>query len=155
MSATVPEMWRAHERLGIADPVLGMHHADELGAERYRRRALVSEETHPAIAGGELGFLRVEVELGEVAAVERELQALLRVEERALRAALLGDVATDAAMAEEHRHRRAAREPDDAVLGVGLPEPVRGELRERAEAHRFGLRGAQPTLALPAPEVHG
>jgi hypothetical protein len=35
--------------------------------------------------------------------------------------------------AEKGRYRAAAREPDDAVLGVGLPEPVGGQLGKAAE----------------------
>ena len=61
----------------------------------------MAEEAHPAVAGRELAALDVVVELGEVAAVERELEPLLGAEQRALGAALLGDVAPDAAVAEE------------------------------------------------------
>src|SRR5213075_3004754 len=111
--------------------------------------------------------------LGEVAAVEREVETLLGLEEAALCATLFGDVVADAAVAgelavgvharlagddvdlpraalvdagdldardlpeaaavglgaaEEQRHRPAAREPGNAVLAVGFPEPVGGEL---------------------------
>ena len=75
----------------------------------------MAEEAHPAVAGVERVVLHVEVPLGEVAAVERQLDALLRLEHRALGAALLGDVAPDAAVAEELAARRDPRPARDDV----------------------------------------
>ena len=181
----------------------------------------MAEEAHPAIAGREQAALHIVVELGEAAAVERELEPLLGAEQRALGAALLRDVAPDAAVAEEaavlamahqpgddvhlaraarvgardldverrllfevvlqRRERRRldfhagdfpealavgqrlaeeggdrapARQPADAVLGVGLPEPVGGELGQGAEARMILLRLGE-RMDLPAREqVH-
>jgi hypothetical protein len=173
---------------------------------------LVAEETHPAVPGEQLAALRVEVPLGEVAAVERQLEAPLGFEQPPLGEALLGDVVADAAVAEEgavradarlpgddvdlaraalvgardleveerqpprealevraeragvdldardlpeapavglgaaeeQRYRPAAREPGDAVLGVGLPEPVGGKLGEAAEPSFISSPGRPP-----------
>jgi hypothetical protein len=179
-----------------------MKQRQQVRAQRHLRRARAVEEAHPAVAGIELAARGVEVPLGEVAAVERELEALLRLHELALRVALLGDVAADAAVAgempivvvarlagddmhlaraalvaarhlqveerllgrealevrgeharldldsrnlpealaerrgaaEERGDRPAAGEPDDAVVGIGFPEPVGRQAGERAEA---------------------
>src|SRR5437773_9900663 len=92
-----------------------MHHVAEHGALAERRGAAVTEEAQPAGAGVELDALEVEVQLGEVAAVERQLDALLRLDHRALGAALLGDVAPDAAVAEELAARRDPRLARDDV----------------------------------------
>ena len=92
-----------------------MHAVREVGGVRHRRRILVAEEAHPAIAGREQAALDVVVELGEVAAVERELEPLLGAEQRALGAALLGDVAPDAAVAEEAAVLAMAHQPGDDV----------------------------------------
>ena len=93
----------------VRDTVLGMDARDELGAERDRRRVRVPEEAHPAVARGELAALGVEVEFGEVAAVECELEPFLGMPERALGGALLGDIAAHATVADEGcRYRRSA-----------------------------------------------
>jgi len=55
--------------------------------------------------------------------------------------------------AEEHRHRPAAGEPGDAVLGVGLPEPVGRELGEHAKA-TFALLQLADGAVLAARDVH-
>ncbi len=192
---------RAHPCRRRALLVLGMDAAEEIDARRVARGLRMAEEAHPAVARRELAGLRIEMPLREIAAVERELEALLGLEQAPLGEALLGDVVADAAVAEEHavgadarlagddvdlaraalvrardleveerlagreafevraeragidlgardlpeapavglgvaeeqRHRPAAREPGDAVLGVGLPEPVGGKLGEAAE----------------------
>src|SRR5882724_1191499 len=56
-------------------------------------------------------------------------------------------------VAEEGRHRPAAGEPGDAVLGVGLPEPVGGDLDQALQALLVRARGGKLALA-PAGEEH-
>ena len=183
----------------------------------------MTEEAHPAVAGIELVGHRVVVPFGEIAAVERHLEPLFRLRQAALGAALLGDVAPDAAIAdegavravvrlagddvhlaraalvgardleveerqllgetlevrlergrvdlhprdfpealaigrrvaEEGGHRAAAREPGDAVLGVGLPEPVGRELGEALQPLFMRARRGELALAPPAEQHHG
>ncbi len=192
----------ANQRRARRRRVLRVHRREELPEGADGGDAFVAEKTHPAVADLQLPGEDIEVPLGEVAAVERALQPVPRPRQRALGAALLGDVAADAAVAEEapvrrderaprddvhlaraalvgardleveerllalqalevrlqrarlhlyagqlpealavggrgaeeQRHRGAPREPGDAVPGVGLPEPVRRELGEAAEA---------------------
>src|SRR5581483_7451779 len=104
---------RPHERLAQRRAVVGMDLARDVGAARELGRALVPEEARPAVAGVEHVGVELEVPLGEVGAVEGELQAPLRLGERRLGAALLGDVAPDAAVAEHARARVAPALPGD------------------------------------------
>jgi len=179
------------------------------------------EEAHPAVAGIELVGADVVVPLGEIAAVERHLEARLGLRQARLGAALLGDVAPDAAVAakgavgpviglpgddvhlaratlvgardleieerqlplqplemrlqraridldardlpevpavgrrvaKQRRHRPAAGEPGNAVRGVGLPEPVGGELGEAPQPLLVRTRAGELALA-PARKEH-
>ncbi len=210
----VRALQRAHQRRARFRQVVRMQQALELHAARDRRRALMAEKTHPAVAGIELVAVDVVMPLGEVAAVERPLEARLRLRQARLGAALLGDVASDAAIAaegavgavvrlpgddvhlprpalvrardleivavrgerarlhldardlpealaegrrraEQRRHRPAAREPGDAVVGVGLPEPVGGELGEAAQPLLVRARARELALAAPRNQHHG
>src|SRR5262249_45049214 len=56
--------------------------------------------------------------------------------------------------AEEGRHRPAARQPGDAVLCVGLPEPVGGKLGQAAEALLARLQVGRPAPLAQRGEVH-
>lgn len=49
-------------------------------------------------------------------------------------------VADRARFAEQRGQRRAARQPADAVLGIGFPEPVGGQRRQTAEALAVGAQ---------------
>src|SRR6267378_1606099 len=200
-----------------------MQQSLELHAARDRRRAVMAEEAHPAVARIKLVGADVVVPLGEVAAVERHLEARLRLRQARLCAALLGDVAPDAAVAaegaagsvvrlpgddvhlartplvaprdleieerqlpfqplemrfqsarvdldarnlpempavgrriaEQRRHWPAAGEPGDAVPGIGLPEPVGGELGEASQALLVRARARQLALVPARNEHHG
>src|SRR5258708_8294023 len=80
-----------------------------------RRRLRASQEPDPAVARVQAVGRDVVVPFGEIAAVERQLEPRFRLEELALRAALLGDVAPDAAVAEEAALRVEARLARDDV----------------------------------------
>src|SRR5258707_11065391 len=119
-----------------------------------RRRLRASQEPDPAVARVQAVGRDVVVPFGEIAAVERQLEPRFRLEELALRAALLADVAPDAAAAEEAALRVEARlarddvdlapaavvaardleiEPRHLLLSPreGLSEPARAPLRLR------------------------
>ena len=214
---------RAHQRRARLRQVLRMQQPLELHAARDRRRALVAEEAHPAVARVELIKRQVVMPLGEVAAVQRELEPRLGLRQARLGTALLGDVASHTAVAakrprgvvvrlpgddmhltcaaligardleieerqlpfqplevrlerarvdldardlpevlaigrrvaKERRHRSAAREPDDAVALVGLPEPVGGELGEASQPLLVRARARELALAPAGDEHHG
>jgi hypothetical protein len=202
--------------------VVGMDHLADVLHAQERRRLVVAEEAHPAVAGVDLAAQAVDVPFGQVAAVQRELEALLGLRQAALGAPLLGDVAADAAVAdqaalgvatrlagddvhlaraariaardleveerqllaeallqrlerarvdlhagdlpeaaavhggvaEQRGDRTAAREPGDAALGVGLPEPVGRQLGQALEARLVRLRLRQLALAPSADQDH-
>src|SRR5258708_7960470 len=88
-----------------------------------RRRLRASQEPDPAVARVQAVGRDVVVPFGEIAAVERQLEPRFRLEELALRAALLGDVAPDAAVAEEAALRVEARlARDDVDLARAAPD---------------------------------
>src|SRR5205823_10758808 len=58
-------------------------------------------------------------------------------------------------IAKQRRHRPAAGEPGDAVPGVGLPEPVGGELGEAAQPLLVRSRARELALAAARDEPHG
>src|SRR5207253_6696208 len=99
-----------------------MDAGEELEAARDARRLVVAEKAHPAVACGELVALGNVVPLGHVAAVERELEARLRLVQAALCAPLLGGVAADAAIADEAAVLVVARLARD---DVHLPRAAR------------------------------
>ena len=57
-------------------------------------------------------------------------------------------------VAEERGHRPAAREPGDAVPGVGLPEPVGGKLGEALQPLLVGPRIGELALAPAGEHYH-
>ena len=124
---------RAYPGLARRGAVVVVDGGEELFAARRRRRAVVAEKPHPAVAGVELVRLRVVMPLGEIAAVERHLQALLGGEEMRFRAALLGDVAPDAPVAEKSPVGAAPRLSRDDVhlAGAALVGTRDLEIEER------------------------
>src|SRR5205823_5572299 len=104
---------RAHPGLARRAAIVRMDRAEELLASRDGRRALMAEKARPAVAGIELVARGEVVPLGHVAAIEREFEARLRLLQAALGVALLGDVAPDAAIADEAAFRAVVRLPGD------------------------------------------
>src|SRR5204863_2237656 len=113
---------RAYPGFARGCAVLGMDGGEEFEAARDARRFLAAEEAHPAVACGELVALDDVVPLGHVAAVERHLEAGLRLVQARFGAALLGDVAAHAAIADEAALRIVARLAGDDVY---LPRAAR------------------------------
>src|SRR4051812_26815289 len=91
----------AHERLAKCRALVWMNHALDVRAARCGRRAIVAKEADPAVAGEDFVRLGLVVPLGEVCAVQRELEAFLGLEERHFGTPLLRDVPADAAVAEQ------------------------------------------------------
>src|SRR5690606_18489704 len=82
-----PALEGTDERLALAREVLRVHEREEILAPARLRRGGVAQEARPAVARVERAGGDVVVPLREIAAVERELQARLGVEELALGAA--------------------------------------------------------------------
>src|SRR4029079_9995566 len=107
--ASLLSLQRRGKRGAPPRPVLAVHQLEQVGVAIDGPPPLQAEDRPPAAAEVDLVGSEVVVPLGEVAAAQGELEALLRQGERAFRAALLRHVAPDAAVAEEFAAGAQAR----------------------------------------------
>src|SRR4051812_36177544 len=113
----------------------------------------MAEEADPAVAGEDLVPLGVVMPLGEVCAVQRELEAFLGLEERYFGTPLLRDVPADAAVAEHAAFfAQLALAGDD--MGLARPALVAaGDLeveKRQPLLHALGMALERPRVHLDA-----